>query len=148
MKIVLDTNILISGILWKGSPNEILKHIETDKRLELVQSAETFNELEEVIKRDKFAEIIEKRHININLILSAIITVCKFYNVSDQTREKIKKEVVIEDIDDLKFIDLAVEAEADYIISGDNHLLKLERYKSLKIIDTTEFLKIIKSSRL
>ena len=55
MKIVLDTNILISGILWKGSPNEILKHIETDKKLELVQSAETFNELEEVIKRGKFA---------------------------------------------------------------------------------------------
>ncbi len=142
MKIVLDTNVLISGILWKGPPNEILKHIET-KNLELVQSAETFNELEAVIKRGKFAEIIEKRQLNINLILSSIITLCKFYNVSDQTKEKINKEVSIEDVDDLKFINLAVESEADYIISGDTHLLKLERYNNLKIVNPTEFLKII-----
>ena len=143
MKIVLDTNILISGIFWKGPPNEILKHIETGRKLELVQSAETFNELEQVIKRGKFAEIIEKRQININLILSSIITGSKFYKVTQQTREKILKVVAIEDVDDLKFIELAVEAEAEFIISGDIHLLRLEKYHNIKIRNATEFLKII-----
>ena len=46
MKIVIDTNVLIPGIFWKGPSNEILRLIETRDNLQLVQSLETYKELE------------------------------------------------------------------------------------------------------
>jgi len=143
MKIVLDTNVLISGILWKGPPNDILKHIEMSEKIELVQCTETFNEFKEVIKRGKFAEIIVKRQLEISHILASIITLSKFYLISEQVRDKIRNEVNINDTDDLKFISLAVEANAKYVVSGDYHLLNLDRYNNIKIVDSAEFLKII-----
>ena len=71
MKIVLDTNVVISGIFWKGTPHKVLKLIESKKDIDFVQSAETFNELETVIKRGKFADITRKRELNIDTILEA-----------------------------------------------------------------------------
>lgn len=142
MNLVLDTNVLISGILWRGKPNEVLKLIETFEEYNLVQCSETFNEFEEVIQRGKFAEIIKKRNINIDMVLSAVFTGCKFYHISGKTKE-IVKELEIEDEDDLKFVELAVEAEADFIVSGDSHLLNLKNYQDIKILNPAKFLKII-----
>lgn len=142
MNLVLDTNVLISGILWKGKPNEILELIETYDEYNLVQCSETFIELEGVIQRGKFAEIIEKRNINIDSVLSAVFTNCKFYHISNETKE-MAKELEIEDEDDLKFVELAVEADADFIVSGDSHLLNLKKYQNIRILTPAEFLKTI-----
>ncbi|UCH93152.1 MAG: putative toxin-antitoxin system toxin component, PIN family [Candidatus Aminicenantes bacterium] len=140
MKIVIDTNVVISGIFWKGPSNEILRLIETKDNLQFVQSPETYKELEEVIKRGKFAEIIKKRKLNIDTILESLVTICRFYHISTNTIEKAKREVSIEDADDLKFIELAIEAEADFIISGDPHLIKIRKYQNIKILKPREFL--------
>jgi putative PIN family toxin of toxin-antitoxin system len=140
MKIVLDTNVIISGIFWKGPSNEILRLIETRDDLHFVQSLETYKELEEVIRRGKFAEIKTKRKLNIDTILESIITICKFYHIPADTIEKAKSEVIIEDADDLKFLELAIEVEADFIISGDPHLLDIDKYRNIKIVKPREFL--------
>ena len=56
---------------------------------------------------------------------------------------KNKLEIVKEDPDDDKIIECAVEGNVDYLISGDNHLLKLKQYENIKIVNTTEFLKVL-----
>ena len=143
MKVVLDTNVVISGIFWQGTPNEILKLIEKKQEIDFIQSIETFGELAKVIHRGKFAEIAKRRELKIDTILESLLTVCKFYQISRESRDEVKKEIVIDDVDDLIFIELAVEAEADYIISGDPHLLDLKEYKKIKIVKPVESLKAI-----
>lgn len=140
MKVVLDTNVIISGIFWKGPPNEILRLLETRGDLQFVQSVGTYKELEEVIKRGKFVKIIKKRNLNVDIILESLVTICKFYHISSNTVEKLKREISIVDKDDLKFIELAIEAKADFIISGDPHLLKIQKYQNIEILKPVEFL--------
>lgn len=147
MKVVLDTNVIISGIFWKGAPCEILKLVESKVDIEFVQSIETFDETERVAKRGKFAEISKRRDLNINIVLESLLTTCNFYHISQVTKDEAKKEVSIEDADDLKFLELAIEAEADYIVSGDPHLLSIKKHKNIRIINPAEFLKIISPAR-
>ncbi len=142
MKIVIDTNVLISGILWQGPPNEILELVENDK-LQLIQSVETYDELEKVIQKGKFAEILKNRKLDLDMILEAIFTIAKFYQITINTANKVRQEVAIEDADDLKFIELAVEAGAAFIISGDRHLLKIKKHENTAIVNPVEFLEKI-----
>lgn len=143
MRIVLDTNVIISGVFWKGPPNEVLKLIETGNDIDFAQSIDTFNEVEEVIKRGKFAEIIKKREMEVNSILESLLTLCKFYRIPDQVKENVGKSLTIEDPDDIKFVELAVAAEAEFIVSGDPHLLKIKKYRDISIVKPAEFLDII-----
>ena len=143
MRVVLDTNVVISGIFWRGVPNEILKLIEKKKGIDFIQSIEIFGELSRVIQRGKFAKIAARRELSIDTILESLLTACKFYQISRVSRDEVKKEIVIDDADDVIFIELAVEAGADYIISGDPHLLDLKEYKKIKIVKPAEFLRAI-----
>jgi putative PIN family toxin of toxin-antitoxin system len=142
MKIVLDTNVVISGIFWRGTPHKILKLVES-KYIDLVQSVETFNELERVIQRGKFADITRKRELNIETILEALLTVCTFYHISERSKTIANNEAALKDPDDLKFIELAIEAEADYIVSGDPHLLEIKECNNIAILNPLEFLNVI-----
>ena len=96
-----------------------------------------------VIQRGKFAKIAARRELSIDTILESLLTACKFYQISRVSRDEVKKEIVIDDADDVIFIELAVEAGADYIISGDPHLLDLKEYKKIKIVKPAEFLNSI-----
>jgi putative PIN family toxin of toxin-antitoxin system len=57
---------------------------------------------------------------------------------------KIKKKLIVvqDDPDDNKFIECALEGKADYIVSGDTHLLNLKEYEGMKIINASEFLTV------
>lgn len=59
-----------------------------------------------------------------------------------------KIEVIKEDPSDNKFLECAIEAHADYIISGDKHLKKLVEFEGIKIIDARKFLNILAGSRI
>jgi len=147
MKIVLDTNVVISGIFWKGTPHKILEIIESRKDIEFIQGIATFNELETVIKRGKFADITRTRALNIDAVLEALLTVCKFYHISEESKTIVNQDVTLKDPDDLKFIELAIEAGADYIISGDPHLLEIKKCNKIEILNPLEFLNIISNPR-
>ena len=101
MNIVVDTNVLISAVLWKGPPSDALKIIL--KKYSLVQSQSTLEEFEKVIRREKFTRILEKRDLTLETVLETLITQSRFYNVSKKT-ESTAKEVKIEDVDDLIFM--------------------------------------------
>jgi len=133
IKVVLDTNVLISAILFKG---ELAGIVDLWKRGRIVPvvSRETFHEFRTVLGYPKFR--LTKGEIN------AIIEeeVLPFFEVAGIT---VAVSGVCEDPDDDKFIACALSASADYIVSGDKVLCDAGRYKSVRIIKASQLLKMI-----
>src|SRR3989339_103601 len=133
MKVVLDTNIFISGIFWKGSSNRVITNWKEGK-FTLVTSLEVISEIIKVLKDFKIRlsdEIIKEW---VDLIVRNSIIV--------EPKDKIK--IVKNDPKDNIFIETAVAGNVDYIVSQDNHLLKLKEFRGIKIITPEEFNKICK----
>lgn len=128
MRLVIDTNVVISGIFWKGIPNKILKKW-FDGEFEVFISAYILAEYEEVLKRIGSGLSLEEIREWIELIIthSSIIIPSGKLNVIEA------------DPDDDMFIECAFYGDADFIISGDNHLLKLKEYKGIKIVSPGQF---------
>ena len=134
MKIVLDANIFISSLFWGGNPRIVLGRA-INKTDELFITKEILNEIEEVIGRPKF-------HAGRNEIEYFIKSIEKISN-KVSIKNKIKKGS--RDKSDNKYIECGIAANADYIISGDIHLLEIKKYKNIKIATAREYLEIIKS---
>ena len=131
MKVVLDTNIFISGIFWKGSSNSIITNWKEGK-FTLVTSLEAVSEIIKVLKDFKIRLSDDMIKEWIDLIRRNSIIV--------EPKEKI--EAVKDDPKDSIFIETAVAGNVDYIISQDNHLLKLKEFRGIKIVTPEEFNKI------
>ena len=128
-KVVIDTNILISALGWKGKPNEIFSRV-LDEEFELIISQKQIEELREVMNYPKFSFTEEQKSRFITLLLN----VAKVVEISN------KLKVIKEDPDDDIILETAVENNVDFIISGDHHLLKLKEYSNVKIVTANEFL--------
>ena len=136
MKVVLDTNVLVSGTFWKGDSEKIIDKVE-NKEVELILSKELIEEYEEVINRE---EIMDKTQ-NKDLILNE--SVQKIINDSTIVGPTKKFDAVKEDSKDNKVVECAVEGNVDYIISQDNHLLNLKEFNGIKILTPEEFLGVL-----
>ncbi|MEK6907362.1 MAG: putative toxin-antitoxin system toxin component, PIN family [Nanoarchaeota archaeon] len=132
-KVVLDTNILISALGWEGKPKNIFEMVLNGK-LELFTSDKQLEELLRVLNYPKFDFSEEQKSKFINIILNSA-TLIKL--------EKIF-EIIKEDPDDNIIITTAINCNADYIISGDEHLLRLKNFKNVKILNPNDFLNILK----
>ena len=136
MKVVLDTNVLISGTFWTGDSFEILKKIDM-KEITLVLSKELIDEYKETIHSEEIIEKIENKNLIISEIIKEVIENALI--VSPRTKFNIVKE----DPDDNKILECGFEGKVDFIISQDNHLLKLKEFQGIRILKPEEFLKII-----
>ena len=130
-KVVLDTNILISALGQKGKPKLIFEKI-LNGELELIISDKQSEEIIEVLDYPKFNFSNEQKSSFINILLE-VSTLIKIDKIFD---------VIKEDPDDNIIITSAVIGKADYIISGDEHLLKLKEFKRVKILNANDFLSL------
>jgi len=137
LKLVLDTNTIVSAFFWEGNEAELIRKIEQNKA-QLFITKEILDEIEKVIKRPKFNELLDRTNQTPEQILAKLISLSRLV-----IGPKLKKIIIKDDFSDDKFIECAVNAKADYIILGDNHLLKLRKYNQIKIIKTSEVLKFI-----
>jgi putative PIN family toxin of toxin-antitoxin system len=128
MKVVLDTNIFISGIFWKGSSNKVITSWK-ERKFALVISLETVSEIIKILQDFKIRLQDEMIKEWVDLIVRNSIIV--------EPKEKIK--IVKDDPKDDIFIETAVAGNVDYIVSQDNHLLKLKEFRGIKIITPEEF---------
>ncbi len=126
--LVLDTNVVISGYLWSGKPRQALK-LARSEIFTLLYSRETLSELTRVLSL-KFALTSSE--------IYSIVT--DIQSIGTQTHISSKECPVIEDKTDNLFINLAIDGNARVIVSGDSHLLKLKRYKSIEVLRVSEFL--------
>lgn len=136
IKLVLDTNIFISGFLWEGNEAELIRKIERKEAINFI-NPEILLEIEKVINRDKFKELLIKANLTADEILQKIISISHIV-VGPEMRENIIKA----DPTDDKFIECAINAKADYIVSGDRHLLDLREYRNIKMVTTSEALEL------
>ena len=137
MKVVLDNNVLISGIFWKGAPHEIIRLAEEDK-IEIFTSLEILKELFGVLKREKFKPLFREGKTNVKKVFGKILGLVKICT------PKVEIKVIKKDPPDNKFLACAITAQASFIISGDEHLLNLKKFQGISIISPRGFLKIIK----
>ncbi|MBS3100545.1 putative toxin-antitoxin system toxin component, PIN family [Candidatus Woesearchaeota archaeon] len=129
--VVLDTNVFISGIFWKGSSNKVLTDWRNGK-FTLVTSLEAVSEIIKVLKdfKIKLSDDMIKEWVDL-IVRNSIIV---------EPKEKIS--IIKDDSKDNIFIETAVAGSVDYIVSQDNHLLKLREFRGIKIITPEEFLKL------
>jgi putative PIN family toxin of toxin-antitoxin system len=125
---VLDTNVLISGLLWRGAPHECLLSAEA-KLYELVSAESIFTEL-----RDKLIEKFENTADEAEEILMGLRRCASIVTLSGRSGW------VAEDPDDDKFIECALIGHADVIVSGDHHLLDLGAVEGIPVLSPRQFL--------
>lgn len=133
-QVVLDTNVFISALFWKGNPNEILRKCYA-KELKLLTSEEILGEIARILTRERKFELTKgeiTKHIDI------------IKSNSELLMPKIRVNEITEDPADNKFLECAVAGKADYIVSGDRHLLNLKKYENIRILNSSEFLKIFR----
>ena len=128
LKVVMDTNVFVSGVFFSGPPYRILQVWQSGD-FELVVSHEILDEYQRV------GEILAEEHpsIDLNPILTFVIEHAKVY-------KPVKlKEPVCEDPDDDKFIACALSSGSRVIISGDKHLLKVSGYQGIEVLKPRDF---------
>ena len=128
-KVVFDTNILISGYLWKGSPRRAIDKVRCGEWIHLV-SEETIEELIRVLAYAKFGLKPEE----IEPIIRDLMAISEYVEV----RSKI--DLVKANPTDNVFLNLAIDGEAEVIVSGDHHLLDLKEFNDIPIISVRKFL--------
>jgi len=129
MKIVLDANIFISAFFWGGNPRFVLERVITGKD-ELYVTKEILDEIELVMGRPKFHVKKEEVDYFINSIEEIGNKIVPKRQINNASRDKT----------DNKYIECAIAANVDYIISGDIHLLELKEYKNVKIVTAKDYL--------
>jgi len=137
IKAVIDTNVLVSGIISpKGAPRKILDLAKKDK-FKVVTSVSINHEIFNVLHRPY---IYSKYNLTEEIIddISAFL-----YEGTILTGDRYAVLKVSKDPKDNMFIACALEGEADYIISGDDHLLRLKHYRGVQIVDALSFLKVL-----
>ena len=138
MRVVLDTNIYISGLFFGGIPREILNLIE-EKIITPCFTIKTFTELKCLLYHEKF---IKQRSL-LPFSISHFLNKLKSYSLIFPQPSKIPI-IIKEDLADNYFLACAILSQACFIISGDKHLLKLKEFQGIPIVFPKEFLKIIK----
>lgn len=136
MKITVDTNILISATFWLGNPYKIIKKVE-ERALDLVLSTDILREFEEIMRLDKFQLKLKNANITINEVVGKYMEISELADISGRVK------AVKSDPDDDKVLECAVNGKADFVVSGDRHLLELRAYRGIRIITAKEMLKII-----
>jgi len=133
MKIVVDTNVLISSTFWYGSSFRVIEKVE-NKEVELILSKEILKEFINVLNYEEIQQKIKNKNLEMKR------TVEKIVSISTIVDPKQKFNIIKDDIEDNKIIECAIEGQANYIITQDNHLLKLKEFNGIKIITPKEFI--------
>ena len=129
MKIVLDTNVFVSGVFFKGPPFQILQ-AWMEAIVQLVLSPDILEEYHRV------GEILAEEHpaINFRPVLEFVIQNATIYSVPQFP------ERVCEDPDDDKFLACALASGSNLVVSGDKHLLAVSGYKRITVLKPREFI--------
>ena len=137
IKIVLDTNVFISGILSPNrAPAQILDLVLSGE-CKLVISPQIIQEIHRVTQYPGIIRLMKKRQIKLEELADTIL---KIFNLSRITPGAVKVQGVCSDPQDDMFLACALEGQADIIISGDKHLLDLKSYQGIIIVTPAVFM--------
>ena len=129
---VFDTNLLISGILWKGIPFQLLRWAEKG-RLRVYTSLDILAEVYRVLHYTKFEQYIDNQQASPGVFFAKIASLCTIIQVDQVVKG------VCSDADDEKFLSCALASKVTVLVSGDKHLLDLGQYRTIRVLTAREF---------
>lgn len=129
IKVVIDTNVMVSAFGWHGKPEEILRLVDEGKIINFI-SIEILDEVRRVISYPKFnfPEALQAEIIETMFSISTIVSINETLNI------------ITEDPPDNRVLECAASSDADFIISGDKHILCLKNFGRAKILTPDDFL--------
>ena len=133
IKVVFDTNIFISAILTPGNPRKLID-LARECKIMLFTSEFIIWEIERIL-RTKLNMDTPQILVILNSVREISLFVSPVVVISAIERDK----------SDNRILECAVEAKAEYIVSGDEHLLSLGRYDEISIVNASQFLKLYQS---
>ena len=136
MRVVLDSNILISAINYGGIPRDIYS-LGKYKLIDIILSEPILKETSGVLER-KFQYSHEITTLISSELMGSSIVVKPTRRINE----------IKDDPSDNKFLEAAIAGNADYIVSGDKHVLKLKKFKDILIVTPAEFLEVYNNDKL
>lgn len=133
MRVVADTNIIVSGLLWQGNPRRVLEAAHAGT-ISLFTSVILLTELEDVLGREKFVSRLAPVGVtprDLVLGYAALASVIEPASI---------EPVILADPDDDAVLACAIAAQAAIIVSGDSHLLDLKQHQEVRILTATELI--------
>jgi len=131
-KIVLDTNVIVSALISNSYPKQILYDIVFDRKVANCISNEILEEYIEVLNREKFEKFSNFKN-NAEVVINKLIEISIFYL-------PIEKITIISDFADNKFLEVAKESMADYLITGNFRDFSFDNFENTKIVSPKEFI--------
>lgn len=135
IKVVLDTNVLISAFLWQGTVKEIFI-LAKEGRIIICATEETIAEFQKVLGYEKFIPTLKRISKTPEEIIDEFFEVVEFF-----PSIHFPSPIVKDDPDDDKFLACALSASAQFIVSGDHHLTDLKTFNDIPILTPAQFLK-------
>lgn len=133
MRAVVDTNVLISAIFWPGKPKQLLNKIRRGE-ITFLTSQALLSELKQVLTRkDKPFKLSEEEA---QRVLSAIRDLAEVIQPHSQVTR-------CRDEADNRVLECALDGRADWIITGDTHLLEMRSFEEIKITTVADFLRTV-----
>lgn len=140
MRAVVDTNLLVSGLLWGRNPGQLVAAAQAGT-LRLCSSEFLLAELGRVLGRAKFGARLTARGVTADAVLASARSICEIFD-----RPAMPMPPDLRDPNDLAVLACAVSAEVDVIITGDKDLLALNPFEGIPIITVADALKRLELS--
>lgn len=135
-KIVLDTNVVVSALISNSYPKQILYDIVFERKVITCISNKIVEEYIEVLNREKFERFSNFKNIA-EVVINKLIEISIFYLPIDEI-------AIISDLSDNKFLEVAKESMADYLITGNYRDFNFDNFGSTKIISPKDFIENFK----
>ena len=130
MRRVLDTNVVVSGLLWDGAPRTLLQFAR-EKRVDRIANAPLLAELTNIFERGKFAKKIAAATLTVDELVDRYAALVQVVRPALTAR-------IASDPDDEVVIGTALAATADLIVTGDQALLSVAAYRSIRIVSVSQ----------
>jgi len=137
LKIVADTNVLVSFLVRRGKPHDLILRIDGIK-VRLISSNILMDELTSVLTEKRIARYVSTRDVDRFLRYVGRRTTL--------VRIRSRFKIVEEDPGDDVVLNTAYSGKADYIVSGDKHLTPLREFKGIRIVTVSEMLDVLKKT--
>ncbi len=131
LRVTADTNVIISGLNFSGNPRRILNLAEAGV-IHLAVSDAILDEVASVLRREKFGWPEAE-------IEGALNQISRF---AEHVEPKQRIDVITEDPTDNRILECAAASGSEYLVTGDDHLLKLGKFAGMKIVRPSDFLEI------
>jgi uncharacterized protein len=135
MRVVLDTNVVASAILWGGTPRLLLQAAR-EKRVELFTSTAMLAELTDILCRRKFAKKIAASSLTIDQIVDGYAQLAALVRPVDIAR-------IAPDPDDDVVIGTAIAAKAELLVTGDKPLLTVAEHQGVRLVSVAQAIAMI-----